>query len=193
MEGGELQDVDISEPSAAAEPSAKPSLGSRVRATMGDAANRAQRVADAINRLRNARNAAIIGGAGVTAVIGRIIGYGWTPTRVDPDGTVIAELPDGTEVSIPSGGTSSMGGMGAGIPQGGVGAQSELPEKKYRTPRKGRWNGIAFKRFTDMAAMQTGFTGLGATSSGQALSMAGAMGGRTVSLLPDPKRARFNI
>lgn len=194
LEGGGFEDVPLDEPPPEESPE-EPSIIVKAAGAAGAAAGRvasaAKTVADVTARVRNARNAAIIGSAGVTAVIGRIIGFGWDVEEVLPDGTVIAKKPDGTQVPFPPGSAFPGSSQGQVFD---VGATGQIPKRKYRTPRKGRWNAAEFSRYARAAALNTGYVGLSASTSGKDLAMQAALNQATrkASTMPvaDPRKTR---
>lgn len=156
-----------------------PSVGERVSAgivgaagTAGAAAGRAARGAagvaaqarSAANRLRNSRNATIVGAGATTALIGSVIAAGGEVTSIFGDGTAVIKFPgrDPQIVPIPgiASGTPTGSALGFGGATGLGGAQLGGPSAqvrgKYRTPRHGRWNMVEFNRFARAAAGATG-------------------------------------
>jgi hypothetical protein len=156
-------------------------VGERISAGARAAGEAAGNVQDVVNRLRNARNAAIIGTGAVTAVIGGILGAGGIVKEILPDGTVIGSLPgvdqdirvptrtpshapviplrgitDATPMGLPlpplpSGFGTGMPSAAPVIPPRGI---TEAP--RYRTPRHGRWDGVKFGIAARQAAANTG-------------------------------------
>ena len=155
-----------------------PSVGERVSAGIvgaagaaGAAAGRAARGAvdvaaqarSAANRLRNSRNAAIVGAGATTALIGSVIAAGGEVTSIYGDGTAEIKFPGRDPQIVPIPGIASGTPTGSALGFGGarlggaqLGGPSAQVRGKYRTPRHGRWNMVEFNRFARAAAGATG-------------------------------------
>lgn len=137
--------------------SAAASAGELISSGAARTAEVAGNVSEVIRRLTNARNAAIVGSAAVTSVVGAIIGMGGTVKAIKPDGSVVAKFPGKSEdVTIPSAPRPTAappqfrpGSMGTGMGMKGA-------MRKYRTPRRGMWSWSPFVIAANQAAANTG-------------------------------------